>query len=81
MAQPFAVLMTTNQKPEEERYGVSKIDLLLQKTQNDSHNLVLQQQWRSLLATFNQKEKKHKLKHSVDSTQKIIHSNHKEEKK
>lgn len=25
MAQPFAVLMTTNQKPEEERYGVSKI--------------------------------------------------------
>lgn len=31
MAQPFAVLMTTNQKPEEERYGVSKIDLLLQK--------------------------------------------------
>lgn len=54
MAQPFAVLMTTNQKPEEERYGVSSNRSTTTETQNDSHNLVLQHQWWSLLATFNQ---------------------------
>lgn len=77
MAQPFAVLMTTNQKPEEERYGVSKIDLLLQK-----HRMTATIQYYNINGGLFQLllTKTLKLKHSVDTTQRITHSNHKREK-